>query len=199
MTSIISSVTFYALSSLIGKEMITRVIKETANNACGVMYNFIDHPEINIVLKELDTKAVLKKTENIIKNINLNDINETIHIILNQLHQIICEIVDDLSKINHSLKEYQKKWFRMVRKADYKPYLEKLKLDHKILDKRFSSQWGAYNYVAVMDGNLVSFMNKFEHEIGSMKRVKAKVKSQTQNKLFSANETRLNYVKLYKV
>ncbi len=69
----------------------------------------------------------------------------------------------------------------------------------KILDKRFSSQWGAYNYVAVMDGNLVSFMNKFEHEIGSMKRVKAKVKSQTQNKLFSANETRLNYVKLYKV
>ena len=36
----------------------------------------------------------------------------------------------------------------------------------KILDKRFSSQWGAYNYVAVMDGNLVLFMNKFEHEIG---------------------------------
>jgi len=50
-----------------------------------------------------------------------------------------------------------------------------------------------------MDGNLVSFMNKYEHEVGSMKRVKAKVKAQTQNKLFSANETRLNYVKLYKV
>jgi len=32
-----------------------------------------------------------------------------------------------------------------------------------------------------------------------MKRIKAKVKAQTQNKLFSANETRLNYVKLYKV
>lgn len=69
----------------------------------------------------------------------------------------------------------------------------------KILDKRYSSQWESYNYVAVMDGNLVSFMNKYEHEIGTMKRVKAKVKSQTQNKLFSANETRLNYVKLYKV
>jgi hypothetical protein len=32
-----------------------------------------------------------------------------------------------------------------------------------------------------------------------MKRIKAKVKSQTKNKLFGANETRLNYVKLYKV
>ena len=69
----------------------------------------------------------------------------------------------------------------------------------KILDKRYSSQWESYNYVDVMDGNLVSFMNKFEHQVGSMKRVQAKVKSQTKNKLFSANETRLNYVKLFKV
>ena len=69
----------------------------------------------------------------------------------------------------------------------------------KILDKRFSAEWESYNYTAVMDGNLVSFMNKYEHDVGAMKRIKGKVKAQTQNKLFSANETRLNYVKLYKV
>ena len=69
----------------------------------------------------------------------------------------------------------------------------------KILDRRFSSQWESYNYTAVMDGNLVSFMNKFEHNVGDMKRIKGKVKAQGKNKLFSANETRLNYVKLYKV
>ena len=69
----------------------------------------------------------------------------------------------------------------------------------KILDKRYSSQWESYNYVAVIDGKLISFMNKFEYNIGDMKRIKAKVKAQTKNKLFSANETRLNYVKLYKV
>ena len=69
----------------------------------------------------------------------------------------------------------------------------------KILDKRYSQQWESFNYVAVIDGNLVSFMNKYEHTVGDMKRIKGKVKAQTQNKLFSANETRLNYVKLYKV
>ena len=69
----------------------------------------------------------------------------------------------------------------------------------KILDKRYSNQWESYNYTAVMDGNLVSFMNKFEYNVGDMKRIKGKVKAQTKNKLFSANETRLNYVKLYKV
>ena len=69
----------------------------------------------------------------------------------------------------------------------------------KILDKRYSSMWESYNYTAVMDGNLLSFMNKFEHNVGDMKRIKAKVKAQGKNKLFGANETRLNYVKIYKV
>lgn len=69
----------------------------------------------------------------------------------------------------------------------------------EILDKRYSSQWESYNYTGVIDGNLVSFMNKFEHAVGDRKRLKAKVKSHTKNRLFSADETRLNYVKLYKV
>ena len=69
-----------------------------------------------------------------------------------------------------------------------------------ILDKRYSSQWESYNYTCVTtDGNLVSFMNKFDHAVGARKRIKAKVKSHTKNRLFSADETRLNYVKLYKV
>jgi hypothetical protein len=69
----------------------------------------------------------------------------------------------------------------------------------KILDGRYSDRWESYNYTAVMDGNLVSFMNKYKHENGTMKRIKAKVRSLTENRLFGANETRLNYVKLFKV
>ena len=69
----------------------------------------------------------------------------------------------------------------------------------KIIDKRYSPQYEIYNYTAVMDGNLLSFTNKFEHSVGDMKRIKGKVKGQTTNRLFSVNETRLNYVKLYKV
>ena len=68
-----------------------------------------------------------------------------------------------------------------------------------ILDKRYSAQWESYNYTAVTtEGNLVSFMNKFAYDVGAMLRCKAKVKSHTKNRLFSANETRLNYVKLRK-
>ena len=80
------------------------------------------------------------------------------------------------------------------------PVGEKVETVVEVLDKRWSNQWESYNYTCVTtDGNLVSFMNKFEHAVGARKRIKAKVKSHTKNRLFSADETRLNYVKLYKV
>jgi len=48
----------------------------------------------------------------------------------------------------------------------------------KILDKRYSTQWESYNFTAVTtDGNLVSFMNKFEQNIGDMKRIKANIEA----------------------
>ena len=69
----------------------------------------------------------------------------------------------------------------------------------KILEVRWSNQYERYNYNGVIDGNLVSFMNAHKHDIDTMKRIKAKVKRQQKNRLFSVPETRLNYVKLYKV
>ncbi len=81
-----------------------------------------------------------------------------------------------------------------------KPVGEKIESVIEILDKRYSAQWETYYYTAVTtEGNLVSFGNKFEYNVGDRKRIKARVKGHTKNRLFSADETRLNYVKLYKV
>jgi len=68
-----------------------------------------------------------------------------------------------------------------------------------ILNKFWSEQWESYNYVADLNGDLVSFMNKFEYNTGERKRLKGKVKAHGKNRNFSVNETRLNYCKLYKV
>lgn len=69
----------------------------------------------------------------------------------------------------------------------------------KILSRFYSEQWQSYNYVADYMGNLVSFMNKYEHTVGEHKKFKAKVKGHGKNRTFEVSETRLNYVKLYKV
>ena len=68
-----------------------------------------------------------------------------------------------------------------------------------ILNKFYSEQWESFNYIADLNGNLVSFMNKFEYTIGDRKRLKGKVKAHGKNRNFSVNETRLNYCKLTKV
>tara|TARA_Y200000002_G_C22664031_1_gene657140 strand:+ start:370 stop:1041 length:672 start_codon:yes stop_codon:yes gene_type:complete len=69
----------------------------------------------------------------------------------------------------------------------------------KFLSKFYSEQWESYNYVADYNGNLVSFMNKFEYNVGDRKRIKGKIKAHGKNRSFDVNETRLNYCKLYKV
>jgi|TARA_B110000977_G_C11060455_1_gene485745 hypothetical protein len=79
------------------------------------------------------------------------------------------------------------------------PVGEKVEGVVEFLDKRYSQQWESYNYTCVLEGNLVSFMNKFDHAVGDRMLVKGKVKAHTKNKLFSADETRLNYCKLYKL
>ena len=69
----------------------------------------------------------------------------------------------------------------------------------KIISKFYSENWESYNYIADFNGDLVSFMNKFEYNVGDWKRIKAKVKDHTKNRNFDVNETRLNYTKLTKV
>jgi hypothetical protein len=69
----------------------------------------------------------------------------------------------------------------------------------KIINRFYSEQWQSYNYIADYMGNLVSFMNKYDHAVGDHKKFKAKVKGHGKNRTFEVPETRLNYVKLYKV
>lgn len=69
----------------------------------------------------------------------------------------------------------------------------------KLINRSYSEPWQSYNYIADYMGNLVSFMNKYEHAVGDHKKFKAKVKGHGKNRTFEVSETRLNYVKLYKV
>ena len=68
-----------------------------------------------------------------------------------------------------------------------------------ILNKFWSEQWESFNYVADLNGDLVSFMNKVDHNVGDRKRLKGKVKAHSKNRNFQVCETRLNYCKLYKI
>lgn len=138
MSAFIYTLPLSLMTSLISKEVIATAIRETSSSIYTVMYGLVDtkYPEIEKVLTELDIKAQIISIESLIANIK--DINDTVHLLLNYLHQIICDINDDLTKINFSIKSHKKKYFYKWRTPDYVPYLKKLKNDHKVLEKRLS-------------------------------------------------------------
>ena len=119
--------------------MINTAIKETATSTYGLLYKFVDHPEIDIILQKLDIKATLQTVKSIMHNIQIEQISEPVYISLQQLHQIMCHIADDLIKVRKMVIQYKKKWFHSWRIAEYKPYLESLKINNSILDKRLAN------------------------------------------------------------
>lgn len=136
MSAFIYTIPLSLVTSLVGKEVISTAIRETSSSIYTAMYGLVDskYPEIDKVLNQLDIKAQISSIESLIANIKY--INDTIHLLLNYLHQIICDINDDLTKINFSIKTHKEKYFNKWRTPAYLPYLKKLKRDHIILEKR---------------------------------------------------------------
>jgi len=69
----------------------------------------------------------------------------------------------------------------------------------KILRAFYSTTWERWGYTADFKGNLISFMSADTYPVNSHLRIRARVKDQVKNRSFSVNESRLNYVKVYKV
>jgi len=125
-----------ATLALVGKGFLSSAIKETAIGTYHVLYQFVNHPEIDLELQELDIEATIKTVESIIQNITQDQISDPVYLSLHQLHQSMCNIMDDLTKLKQSADNYNKKWFRSIRSADYISYLESVKINSKVLDKR---------------------------------------------------------------
>ena len=68
----------------------------------------------------------------------------------------------------------------------------------KILQAFYSSNWERWAYTADYNGNLVSFMSADMYPVNSNQRIRARVKDQVKNRCFSVDESRLNYVKVYR-
>lgn len=68
-----------------------------------------------------------------------------------------------------------------------------------ILDKHYSSHYERYAYTADYMGNVISFWTKYDIPVGERRKFRGRVKKQGVNRLFSVNETALNYIKVYKV
>jgi len=149
-----------AVTSLIGRGFIDSAIKETAVSTYKLLYKFVEHPEIDMALQKLDIRASMCGVKTIMNNIQLQHVNEPIYESLQLLHQVMCHISDDLSKLKHTASKYKNKWFRKWRTAEYKPYLLSLEINSKILEKRLDN---FYKLLDVSD-KFPSIIDKHQHQ-----------------------------------
>ena len=123
------------------------------------------NPDISKIIKELDIErrlhliqAVLniidKESKNKLAGVKLNNLektqifeivnseadleNDPIELCLVYLHEIIQEIHNDLTAINKKVAYHNTKWFYTWRTLNIESLLENLKINSKLLDKRFN-------------------------------------------------------------
>ena len=90
------------VSTLIGNDILTKAISDTAGTIYNLLYGLVElhDPILERAIDELDVKAQIKCVESIIGNLDKSSITKSLNISLEQLHNIICRIREDLKQIN---------------------------------------------------------------------------------------------------
>ncbi len=126
------------VSTLIGNDLLTKAISDTAGTIYNLLYGLVElqDPILERAIDELDVKAQIKCVESIIGNLDKGNITKSLNISLEQLHDIICRIREDLKQINSNFNQHQQKYFYYYRKIDNSLEILNLRRHKKILDQR---------------------------------------------------------------
>jgi hypothetical protein len=126
------------VSSLIGNDIITKAIGDTSSTIYLLLYGILDYQDLYLekFMEDLDIKYQIKCVEGIINNLDKIIIDKTLETSLENLHEIICKIREDLKQIDHNMKNHKLKWFYSYRRIDNIIQFENIKIHKKILNER---------------------------------------------------------------
>lgn len=134
------------MSVIISNKFVTDIllnaISASSNILTGLLGNVftkvIGNNEVIECLNELDIESTIRTIEIIIKDLKKRNCSESITLCLNQLTDIIVIIEKDLSNIYEMLKFNKTCYFPSWRSYDLTSNLKQLKVNDKILAKRFN-------------------------------------------------------------
>ena len=127
------------IGSFVGKGVVTQAIAETSrgvfNGVSGLMNN--EDFYIKYVLEDLDINPKISTINSLMIQIEAKDhISDTVHICLNNLHDIIDKIHKEIIEIEKEIEIDKTKWFRSFRTPNYIKMVDKLKIHKRIMDER---------------------------------------------------------------
>ena len=140
--------------TLAGKSIVVNLIGDIYHLARETGYN----PEVRALLDHLDLEADLKVVEAQIHQIEDRPryhvrlspqktqlLDDPGQICLDQVHEMISKIKEELEEIRRLTEEHNQKWFAGWRTPGYTPYLEAIRKHKGILDKRVNRLFKTIN------------------------------------------------------
>ena len=127
------------IGSLLGREVVTQTISQTTKSVyygvTGLMSN--EHFLLKDVLEELDINPKISTINSLMSDIEKREnINDTVHLCLNHLHDIIAKINNEIVDINKEIELDKEKWFRYFRTPNYIKKVHNLRIHKRIMDER---------------------------------------------------------------
>ena len=126
------------VSTLIGSDILTKAISDSAGTIYNLLYGLVDNgdPELDRVLDELDVHAQMKCVDSVTQTLDSNTITKTLHLCLEQLHEIICRIREDLRQIRNNMEVHRKRYFSSYRRPQNTDQIQNLRRHKHTLDQR---------------------------------------------------------------
>lgn len=126
------------VSTLIGSDIMTKAISDSANTIYNLLYGLVNNgdPELDRVLEELDVCAQMRCVESVTSNLEANQITHTLHICLEQLHEIICRIREDLRQIRGNMEVHKQRYFASYRRPGNSVQIRNMRRHKQTLDQR---------------------------------------------------------------
>jgi hypothetical protein len=165
------------LSTLIGNDLMTKAISDSANTIYNLLYGLVEFqdPVLERTLEELDVKEQVRTVETLIRNLQKPRISESINLCLEQLHEIICRIREDLKQISRNMEIHKTRWLYTYRPVDNRIQIANLKKHKSILDQRLDMFMKVFRVESPSD-NPVSDTSKLAIKINSMLNTNRPVK-----------------------
>lgn len=132
-----------AVSALLGRQIMTQAISDASYSiysSIGEVFYYAT--SVDKVLAELDIGNKIKTMDLLCKDLSNNksysdEKDSTINFCLDNLHDMIIRIREDLRQISCKIKSHKTKYFNNFRSVDVKEQLNNLKLHSKLLDQRY--------------------------------------------------------------
>ena len=136
---------------MLGGKIFSTLINDTASKIISVTETAIihNHTDVHDIFTELDLDVRLEVINSLINHIK--DENETIHICLKSILDVITEINKITNKIKLAQEEHREKYFNEWRAINVDEHILGLKKQSELLDKRFNL---LVNIVRFEDSNI---------------------------------------------